>query len=313
MVNLCMERLCMLVNVKIVMVGFSFLGLLGCAGPVVKIEHRLPNAVELPKGVGTLRAGDFDVEGYSHEMAEKFVQDALTERLQKIAVRQEGNIYSGRVMTVGGTVRIDSKDAEGLRKVRLGNPTGQTEERELASLVRRIKVNCVFTIKEKGTLSEPILVELERQYDSAGDARTRGELGLNRGDDPASVVATDTIVRELIVQCVKDFCGMIEPVVVESTCLLRGSWNSEAIQGAQAAKHGDYSAAVRHYSKATQQEAKNSDLWFNLGVVTEVRGDLSEAQHCYEQVIQLSKDRDKQALSAAERIRKLRERIKEKK
>jgi hypothetical protein len=292
------------------LVGLGVLGLLGCSGPIVKVEHRFPGAIGLPEGAGGLQAGEFAVGGYPKEIVEKFIRDALAERGQKINLNQHGSAPSEHPITVGGTVRVDIQDEKGTKKVRQGNPKETMEQRELAVLVRRVTVNCVFEMKDAQTLPDPILVELERDYDSSGDPRTRGELGLGRGDDPAGAVEAETLVKELIVQCIEDLCGMIRPVVVQSMYSLRGSLNSEAMRGAQAARRGDYPTAARHYANATQQEKHNPNLWFNLGVVTEAQGELSEARSCYEQAMQLSKDRDEQARIAAERVKKISGRMK---
>ena len=142
---------------------------------------------------------------------------------------------------------------------------------------------------------------------SAVDPRVRGELGLLRPDDPERIPAVETIVEELLSECVDGFCGMVAPVKATHTIPLRSAWRLNA--GVRAVKAGDLASAEAEFLSVIADRPEDGDALFNLGAVLEARGKLAPAAEAYGKAATLNNGADAEAKAAAKRVRLVRARI----
>jgi tetratricopeptide (TPR) repeat protein len=282
----------------------------GCTAPSVQIEHVLPGAVPLPPGVGRVRAGGFAVVAGPRDEFARHVQRVLDERLAEF--RMTGQAAGEReaaagapAANVGGTIHVETQDKTSTRTVRRWNPAaGKTEDREAASLTRLVEVRVVFAISGGDSPKPTAVAELSRSYDSTADPRTRGELGLERVDDPRRVPPAETIVRELLSECVSAFCEMVAPVKLTAEVRLR-PMIGEGWRGLVAAGKGDLTAAAASFEAVVKAAPQSADARFNLAAALEAKGQLRQALSHYREALEQAQGKDPEAADGVRRIERV--------
>ena len=270
------------------------LAAVGCGPPVLAVRHRLAPDLPIPAGAARVRLGEFTVADGPADGYAAFVAERLTERLDAsggygVATREATGPAD---LVVGARLGIQTKDVEQPRTVRRLNPdTRQMEIFDVPGLVRTVEVLAAFDVRVERT-GRKIGVETRRSYRSTDDPRTRGPLGLERPDDPANVPAVETIVRELLDSCVKEFVGMMTPGEVTAHIPLRPAPGPSGAKGLEAARRGEYAAAIAHFEEARNANPRDRDLLFDLAAVSECAGELQAALELYREVQELTGDRD---------------------
>ena len=201
--------------------AFAAAALLSCVGcaRTVALRHVLPAAAPITGRFSALRLKSLNVTPKEHTGLETVFKN------EAVKHRHEWTFLGGPLHTMGlpptpadveVTVHVEAKDTKGLRHIRRWDPkTKQTAEVEVPTLVRSVQVRADFLAVPRGG-GKNTAVELRREWKSTEDPRVRGELGLERPDDPQRVPDTRTVVAELFGQCVERFCAMVSPVVVSA-------------------------------------------------------------------------------------------------
>ena len=284
------------------------LGLAGCGG-VVTVRHVLPADLPVPQRADALTVGTFTAaQGTPYaERAAKLLLGRLGELAK--SQPQTGEIPAGQAVTVSGEVYVQTHDARGRRTVRRRDPeTESYADVELPTLVRTTAVRVDFTLT--GADGRRIAgAETRAQYDSLDDPRVRGELGLARPADPAKVPPVEQIADELLAECVDAFARMLTPPVVTAPMKLRGTLNADGRRAVNEALEGNYEAALPLARAAAAAEPKNADLLLNLAIIEELCGQLDSALGHYAQLANDSTDPNHPARSAAQRVRRVRDRF----
>jgi len=279
------------------------LAAVGCGPPVLAVRHRLAPDLPIPAGAARVRLGEFAVADGPADGYAAFVAERLAERLEAsggygVEAREAREPAD---LVVGARLGIQTGDAEQSRTVRRLNPdTRQMEIFDVPGLVRTVEVLAAFDVRVVRT-GRKIGVEARRSYRSTDDPRTRGPLGLERPDDPANVPAAEMIVRELLDACVKKFVGMLAPGEVTARIPLRPAPGPSGTKGLEAARRGDYAAAVGHFKDALKAKPDNANLLFDLAAVSECAGELQAALELYREVQEVTGDRDVAAHEGAVR------------
>ncbi len=282
----------------------------GCGGPVVTVRHTLPGALSLPADVEMVRVRKFAV----HPADTGEVAALLTEALQKRLSRHwaiDGDARArARAVDVGGTITLETKDVKGTRTVRRWDAETRTWRAVQAPmLVRSATATVEFAVFGPGAKDRLFTIETRRSYTSPEDPRVRGELGLERPDDPARVPPMDQILRELLGRCADSFLEMISPREVTAEVPMRGTWNSAGSAGLKAAEEGDFAAAVRHLEAAVASDPKDVNLLFDLAAACEAAGRLEDALKHYKAVVERTKGQDAVAAEAAKRVERVLKRL----
>lgn len=278
----------------------------GCQPVTLTVTHVLPAATPLPPG--GVRVGTFQVPSDPQSDVAALISGLLEEHLPLALGPEAGGADEVPAAEVAGTVTITVKDVRAHRNVRRWDPeTKKMAPARLATLDRTVSVNVDFVVRDLGTDGRPWAVEQTKTYRSAADPRVWGELGLLRPDDPARIPPTETIVQELLGECVDGFCGMVAPMKVTHTIQLRSAPGLDA--GVRAAGTGDLEAAEGHFRSALADRPNDAHALFNLGAVLEARGRLDAAVAAYEKAGSLSAGADAEAKTAAERLQRIRVRI----
>jgi len=292
------------VTVVLGMALVLILAAVGCAPPALAVRHRLAPDVPIPAGAARVRLGEVTVADGPADGYAAFVAERLAERLDAsggygVATREAREPAD---LVVGARLGIQAKDVEQPRTVRRLNPdTRQMEQFDVPGLVRTVEVLAAFDVRVVRT-GRKIGVETRRSYRSTDDPRTRGPLGLERPDDPANVPAAETIVRELLGACVEEFVGMLAPGEVTARIPLRPAPGPSGAKGLEAARRGDYAAAVGHFKDALKAKPDDANLLFDLAAVSERAGELQAALKLYRKVQELTGDRDIAAHEGAVRV-----------
>jgi len=282
----------------------------GCGGPVLTLRHTLPAAVPLPAGVEMVRVRKFAV----HPADTGEVAALLTESLQKRLSRHwaiDGDARAqARAVDVGGTIALETKDVKGTRTVRRWD--GESREwlpSQVPTLVRSATATVEFAVFGPGAKDRLFTIETRRSYTSPEDPRVRGELGLERPDDPVRVPPMDQILRVLLGQCADSLVEMISPREVTADVPMRGTWNSAGSAGLKAAAEGDFAAAIRHLQAAVASDPKDVNLVFDLAVACEAAGRLEDALTHYKAVVERTKGQDSVAAEGAKRVERVLKRL----
>ena len=276
----------------------------GCGPPVLAVRHRLAPDLPIPADAARVRLGEVAVADGPADGYAAFVAERLTECLEAggaytVATRDP---VGPADLVVGARLGIQTKDVEQPRTVRRLNPdTRQMEIFDVPGLVRSVEVLAAFDVRVERT-GRTLSVETRRSYRSTDDPRTRGPLGLERPDDPANVPAAERIVRELLDACVKEFVGMMTPREVTARIPLRPAPGPSGAKGLEAARRGDYAAAVGHFKDALKAKPDDANLLFDLAAVSECAGELQAALELYRKVQELTGDRDVAAHEGAVRV-----------
>jgi len=274
-------------------------GVAGCGGPTVAITHYLPGAVPMPDGVTSFRAGTLSVEGFTEGGITFTMTKMLGEKLS--ALGRPG----GSTVVVDAVARVNVSETKGTARVRRWNAeTRKLDALELPALVRKVDVEMDFTITRPGS-KRIVTVETRRSYSSAEDPRIRGELGLQRPDDPVHVPPTGQIVRELLSECADALCRMLAPDEIPVELAMRQTSIREGRRGLAAAKKGDYGMAKEHFEAGLERYPNSKALWFNLALSAEATDDLEAALQAYDQLVTRTGGRDREADDGATRTRRI--------
>jgi len=294
---------------------WTLAGLAAGCSPSVSVRHVLPGALPLPPDVMLLRAGRFAVrtkaEGAAADYA-SFLKAALDKRLAGVALDGSGaggaaETPAAKVALVGGEVDVAVRNAAGERVGRRWNPaTKKNEPQTLPTLVRTAEVRVTFTVARQGG-QRLGAAEILRMYSSAADPAVRGELGLERADDPARVPSVDSIVQGLLTECAETFAHMAQPLVLSAEMQLRPAGGDSARAGMSAAAKEDYAAAVGHFRKAVEAARDNGDVRFDLAAVAEAAGQLELAAEQYQAAVDnaKAKEGDAEAKESLARVRRV--------
>ena len=282
----------------------------GCGGPIVTVRHALPAALPLPDGVQMVRVGTFNVQPAGRREVASLMTEALQKRLSRHWAIDGDAGARAKALEVGGTVAVETKDVKGSRNIRQW--TGEKREWvavEVPTLVRSATVAVEFGVFRPGAKERLLTVETRRSYTSPEDPRVRGELGLERPDDPARVPPADEILRELVGRCADEFLDMIAPREVTADVPMRGTWNADGSAGLKAAEQGDFAEAVRHLEAAVASDPGDDNLLFDLAAACEAAGRLKDALTHYKAVLEGTKGQDAVAAEAAQRVERVLKRL----
>ena len=283
----------------------------GCGGPVLSIRHVLPSDLPAPYSAQAITVGQFTMASGSKDSYADKVAEALKERLVR-RIREskfgDGASLTGPVI-VTGEVHVETKDVKGTRTIRRRSSDASVmASHEVETLVRTAVVRVDFIITRKSDNVRLGAAEARQAYSSLTDPRVRGDLGLGRPDDPASVPEGGTIVNALLGKCVDTFCRMITPPVVVAEVQLRGTLQADGQKALAAVEAVDYKGrkhALVHAHAAVRAEPNNVNLLFNLAAIAESYGELKTALDHYEKVVKLTGGRDRQAGEAVVRLRRV--------
>jgi len=282
----------------------------GCGGPVVTVRHALPAALPLPADVEMVRVGTFNVKPAGRREAAALMTEALQKRLSRHWAIDGDAGTRAKALEVGGAIAVDTKDVKGLRNIRQWTSGGREwVVVQVPTLVRSATVAVEFAVFRPGAKERLLTVETRRSYTSPEDPRVRGELGLERPDDPARVPPVDEIVRELVGRCADEFIDMIAPREVTADVPMRGTWNADGSAGLKAAEQGDFAEAVRHLEAAVASDPGDDNLLFDLAAACEAAGKLADALTHYTAVVERTKGRDAVAAEAAQRVERVLKRL----
>ena len=292
------------VAVCVLIVAFT---VAGCAPPTVAVRHVLPGALPLPADVASLAAGEHRVRTGPAGNYAAYAREALAERLLSVSVassaRPDGSaaeLVGAQVARVDGTIHIETKDDAGQRILRrLDEKTGEASQVTVPTLVRTATVRVEYAVVRAGA------AEVRRAYNSAADATVRGELGLQRGDDPRNVPPVDEIIHRLLAQCAEAFVGMIAAVPIEAQVSLRSAEGNFARLGIDAAREGNYGEAFKQFAAAVDAAPDDPAARFNCAVAAEVHGKLDTAHTHYQRAWELSDRKDIEAEQGAARVRRV--------
>ena len=268
----------------------------GCEKPPVEIavRHELPPAVPLPAGAESLTAGAFEVRGDAGPELGEFVRQELGACLG-----------GGSAARVDGMIRATTTDTRTVREVLRPEPGGaDLQPVELPSLQRKAEVRIAFEVRA-GEGKPFVTIETEAAYDSVADAGARGELGLQRPDDPANVPPPAEIFRRLAAQCVEQFCGMIQPVLAEATLALRPLADPRMRQALAAVRDERFEAARGVFRQIAADRPQDAAAWFDLAVLEERTGELAAAEQHYGRVVDMTHGADRQALQGRQRVHRV--------
>lgn len=283
----------------------------GCSPPVARILYTLPTDIPVVGEARVIEVGIFAPSSGTDKAVGKLAAEVLwraiarTGRFQVLAEGERPKTGTAQV-AVGGTVHLVTRDTASKRRVkRLDPKTRKSEFHEVPTLVREValRVDFVFTDARSGRRLGG--VETHQAYNSLSDPRVRGELGLERGDDPSRVPSVDQVVGELLDACVETFMGIIEPVEIEARVPLRRTLNAEGLKGLKRFKVGEFAKAARHFALAAAEKPDDADTLFNLAVAEECAGLLEKALGHYEEVLKRKGPSDADARDAALRLKRV--------
>ncbi|MEA3367377.1 MAG: hypothetical protein U9R68_04610 [Planctomycetota bacterium] len=277
----------------------------GCAAPVLSIRHSLPAAVPLPAGTEMVRVGEFTVTPPDRKPAAAALAEALQKRLSRHWAIDGDAATRARAVHVTGEIAIATEESGGTRRVRRYDETaGAWRERQVPTLVRTASAHVTFRLGRPGAKETLFAVEADRTYTSTADPRVRGELGLDRPDDPARVPPTDQVLAELLDGCAEDFVEMVAPQAVEAKVKTRASLNGMANRALKAIGEGNLEAGMV-LEALLEKHPDDVTLRFNLAAVLEAAGCLQEALIHYQAVLEQTDGKDAGAAVAAQRVERV--------
>ncbi|NBB95566.1 MAG: hypothetical protein GVY16_07475 [Planctomycetes bacterium] len=251
--------------------------LAGCAGPVAAIRHTLPPAMPRPDGLGTPEPGEVVIARVQPPERIDAAQQADALAVCLTAHLGVADDRPGPSPTVDGEAYVTVKDVAGERTIRRWNAeAGTTEETTIPTLVRTVDLRVDWTLRgpDGKTLGE---AETRRSYNSAADPKVRGELGLDRPDNPANVPSAKVILSEQCRESAAELASLVLPVDVEVSIELFAAGGSD---GLNAAADGHYAAAADAF-KAALDERDNPQVLFNYAATAEAAGRLKEAEDAW--------------------------------
>ena len=269
--------------------------LAGCQEPTVTIEHVLPGPLDPP--VDSLRADGsrFEIQGQGQGDLGDYLANSLNQQAGQSWRPSPGREAIARAGRIGGTIYVQAKQSSGSRAV-LG--ISQTQPRELPTASQRVHVRVVFVLSDEAG-QKLLTYETNQRYDSAGDPRTRGELGLKRADDPANLLPLDGIVHELLDESGRSFIQALAPTVDREHIQLRSAVGTGGVF--RAAKQGQLAEALQQMrGVAAKHPGAAAD--FDLAVLAEATGNLNEALEAYKRAAKTNGPTDAQAGRGVTRV-----------
>jgi len=278
-------------------------GCTGCAGPVLTVRHVLPAAMPMPAGTKVVRVGTFTVAPAERQEAGGVLAEALRERLSACWTVVGNGPAPAKAARITGEVCIETDDARGTRPIREYDDRTRTWiRRDVPTLVRTVSVHVTFRVARAGSAKPALTVETDRTYRSTNDPRVRGDLGLDRPDDPARVPPAAEVIRDLLTACAAEFAAMVAPQVVAVEVATRGTLDGQGRAGLAAAEEGNFDGAVARLSAAVNAHPDDAALRFDLAAVLEAAGRLEESLAQYRAVVKGSGGKDAEAVAAADRL-----------
>lgn len=294
----------------------------GCSPPVVSVHHKLPAALPLPADITSLRVGEFTVAELPAAPAVSAAEAPAGPAAVAVTVTPElASLMTdrlGRELTetlpaatdgagiVGGSLHVSIGDTRGVRTVLRFDPaTKGATPVEVATLVRTARLRVDFAVSRAADGQGLGIAEVVRTYDSAADPSVRGELGLERPDDPNRVPPVETIIKGLLAQCAHAFKRMVTPTPADAEIPLRSAGGAAARQAFAAARKGDWPQAVAAFRKALAADPENPALNFDLAAAAEAADQLDLAARYYEHALKLSDEKDIESQDAARRCRRV--------
>jgi hypothetical protein len=272
----------------------------GCSMPAVEARHALPAAVNVTTFPVEVDVATFSTAGDAGTDVGDLAAKLTRTRMPDAFACQAG----GAVLSIGGQVRITVGDSTGRRALRTYDAQAdQPETVEVPSLVRKVDMEALFEVRPNAPGRTPVLISTRHSYDSLNDPNLRGPLGMDRPDRPEAVPSVEHIAARLLVLCVDDFWGMVTPGEMQVKLTLRPAPGPDAALGIAAARDGDLPAAAEHFQAAEQQYPRDKDVVFDLATLREATGRLAEARQRYQDVAELTHNRDAAALTGAQRVR----------
>jgi len=270
----------------------------GCLAPVVELNHYIPGAVPVPADTRNILVDRFEHHGHHAAGETDFLQTVLREKISQIFPHYPQTHQHAiadnpfdNVLKITGSLTITAQDQRSTRTIRLWNPDSKLPEpREVRSLVRRISVAVAFTLSRADTGREIVTAETLRRYDSVADPRARGHLALERPDDPELVPDADTVIKELLAECVDDFGRMIRPAAIYARHRLKDGRGPLAAEALRAARTGDLQTAQNLFAEAIKADPTDRNILFNLAVLSEANGRYERAYRYYEQLCRQTGD-----------------------
>jgi len=279
----------------------------GCGGPVVTVEHVFPADLPVPAGPCTWKVGPFAVaEGPADGFA-RHVAGRVAGKAALLTTRPDAGVdIPPLVLTVSGTVHVVTQEVKGARTIRGHDATATAAAaRKVDSLVRTVRVRVDFVVTWPGLPPGRAAAETRKTYSSLADPRVRGPLGLRRPDDPAGVPAVETIVNELLDECVEAFRRMVTPPVVTARVRLRTRPAGGMAKALAAAEAGSRQAARAHAQNARNAAPGRVGLVFDQAVIEEMTGDLDAALAHYREFAAKTKGGDPPTRQAIARVRRV--------
>lgn len=267
----------------------------GCAGSV-QVSHSLPAAVPVPDSLRPLQAGEVTIHGVDANGLRRLVGRTLIEELSRIN-RSDSN---GQVGRLAGEFHVTVRDQRGTRQVRRGRPRDSMEKVTLDTLVRTVDIRAEFPVLDPSGQTV-VTLSVQREYDSRRDPRVRGQLGLGRSDDPQRVPETETILRELLVECTRRGVDLVRRPVVRAAVPLRDTFNGMGRKGLDAMRKGRHAKAARLFGDALAEHPRDAALLYNRAVACEAIGELDVALRGYRKVLAEEPD-NKEARAGTERV-----------
>lgn len=281
---------------------FSTVLVTGCAPVNTTIAHTMPPAVPLADNAVPIRISLFTVKGSEDDRFGPLATEIVTQHMDPYwhtVDSQSGSAMN--VLKLGGNVSIETTESSGARIIRLWDRQAKAlRDETVETLVRNVDVEVHFVVRSHPASVALATIETRRSYSSSGDPRVRGELGLNRLDDPQLVPPADDIITKLITECAEEFWDMVTPLKVSRQETLRPAPGSESSAGLASARAGNMPDAMTHFSAAAETDPTNGDLRFNLGVAAEASGKLPQALAAYLAAVELSDGQDVEAEKAAQ-------------
>lgn len=277
--------------------GALLLAALGCGGEVT-IDHQVPAAVPIPQSARPLGAGEVsirDAEGTNTKDLSARAKKELAAALAEINDPNAG-APAGRV---DAAFHVTITDKRGERTVRRGRPDGEMRTVTLPTLVRTVDVRVELPVRAADG-EEIVTLSVVRSYDSRRDPRVWGELALGRAADPNRVPSRETILRELLTDCVHRGADLLRRGRVSATVPLKYTFHSAGQRGLEAIKRGRYRKAAELFANALRESPGDAALIYNRAVACEADGRLRVALMGYRKAIQAGSD--EHALTGARRV-----------
>ena len=311
----------------------------GCAPPAVSVHHELPAALPTEQPPETIQLGKVSVVEpatqpvsavlednadaprggeavrITPELAE-FMKEQLSRALPAVwkssqpPTTRPGPKAATRC-EVSPTIRAVVRDARGTRQVlRVDSSNEEVTPVELPTLVRWVRMRVIFNVACSGGGQAGKrfgAVEVTMKYNSALDPNVRGELGLDRPDDPNRVPPVKTIVADLLDGAADVFGRAIASTPIDKTIQLRKAPGPAVEKGFAAVREKSWLVAMNEFQNALGDRPDDAVLHFNLAAAAEAGDRLDLAQEHYQRAFDLSGEQDVEAGDGARRCRRVTE------